>query len=82
MPNRLTVMRLLRSYIVRIEGQTFAPRSGEEGVHIVDADSARFGQFDDVHIAGLVEAEWPDRARQNIFYSPAVLRELGWPGEV
>jgi RecB family exonuclease len=65
-----------------IEGQTFAPRSGEEGVHIVDADSARFGQFDDVHIAGLVEAEWPDRARQNIFYSPAVLRELGWPGEV
>ena len=65
-----------------IEGQTFAPRSGEGGVHIVDADSARFGQFDDVHIAGLVEAEWPDRARQNIFYSPAVLRELGWPGEV
>jgi RecB family exonuclease len=65
-----------------IEGQTFAPRSGQEGVHIVDADSARFGKFDDVHIAGLVETEWPDRARQNIFYSPAVLRELGWPGEV
>ncbi len=65
-----------------IEGQTFAPRTGEEGVHIVDADSARFGQFDDVHIAGLVEAEWPDRARRNIFYSPAVLRELGWPSEV
>jgi RecB family exonuclease len=65
-----------------IEGQTFAPRSGQDGLHIVDADSARFGQFDDVHIAGLVEAEWPDRARQNIFYSPAVLRELGWPGEV
>jgi RecB family exonuclease len=64
-----------------IEGQTFAPRSGDEGVHVVDADSARFGRFDHVHIAGLVEAEWPDRARQNIFYSPAVLRELGWPGE-
>jgi ATP-dependent helicase/nuclease subunit B len=64
-----------------IEGQTFAPRAGDEGVHIVDADSARFGRFDAVHIAGLVEAEWPDRARQNIFYSPAVLRELGWPGE-
>jgi ATP-dependent helicase/nuclease subunit B len=64
-----------------IEGQTFAPRAGEEGVHIVDADSARFGRFDYVHIAGLVEAEWPDRARQNIFYSAAVLRELGWPGE-
>lgn len=65
-----------------IEAQTFAPRTGEAGIHIVDADSARFGQFDDVHIAGLVETEWPDRARQNIFYSPAVLRELGWPGEV
>jgi RecB family exonuclease len=64
-----------------IEGQTFAPRSGDDGVHVVDADSARFGRFDHVHIAGLVEAEWPDRARQNIFYSPAVLRELGWPGE-
>jgi RecB family exonuclease len=64
-----------------IEGQTFAPRAGDDGVHIVDADSARFGQFEYVHIAGLVETEWPDRARQNIFYSPAVLRELGWPGE-
>jgi RecB family exonuclease len=64
-----------------IEGQTFAPRDGDEGVHIVDADSARFGQFEYAHIAGLVETEWPDRARQNIFYSPAVLRELGWPGE-
>jgi RecB family exonuclease len=64
-----------------IEGQTFAPRAGDEGVHIVDADSARFGQFEHVHIAGLVETEWPDRPRQNIFYSPVVLRELGWPGE-
>ena len=64
-----------------IEGQTFAPRTGEEGVHLIDADSARFGRFDYVHIAGLVEDEWPDRARRNIFYSPAVLRELGWPAE-
>jgi ATP-dependent helicase/nuclease subunit B len=48
-------------------------------VHLVDADSARFGRFEHVHIAGLVENEWPDRARRNIFYSPAVLRELGWP---
>ncbi len=64
-----------------IEGQTFAPQSGDEGVHLVDADSARFGRFEHVHIAGLVENEWPDRARRNIFYSPAVLRELGWPAE-
>jgi RecB family exonuclease len=64
-----------------IEGQTFAPRTGDEGIHLVDADSARFGRFDYVHIAGIVEDEWPDRARRNIFYSAAVLRELGWPAE-
>jgi RecB family exonuclease len=64
-----------------IEGQTFAPRTGHNGVHLVDADSARFGRFEHVHIAGLVEDEWPDRARRNIFFSPGVLRELGWPAE-
>ena len=72
------VAALLRRWI---EGQTFAPRTGDDGVHLVDADSARFGRFEYVHIAGLVEDEWPDRARRNIFYSPAVLRELGWPAE-
>jgi len=64
-----------------IEGQTFAPRNGDSGVHLVDADSARFGRFDHVHIAGVVDNEWPDRSRRNIFYSVAVLRELGWPEE-
>ena len=64
-----------------IEGQTFAPRTGDDGVHVIDADSVRFGEFAHVHIAGLVENEWPDRARRNIFYSPSVLRELGWPAE-
>ena len=69
---------LLRRWI---EGQTFAPRSGERGVHVVDAESARFGAFDLVQIAGLVEGEWPDRPRRNIFYSTSILRELGWPAE-
>ena len=64
-----------------LEGQTFAPLIGDDGLHVVDADSARFGEFAHVHIAGLVEDEWPDRARRNIFYSPSVLRELGWPVE-
>ncbi len=64
-----------------IEGQTFAPQAGDDGVHLVDADSARFGQFEHVHIAGLVENEWPDRAKRSIFYSTSVLRELGWPVE-
>jgi RecB family exonuclease len=72
------VAALLRRWI---EGQTFAPRTGESGVHLVDAESARYGSFDLVQIAGLIEGEWPDRPRRNIFYSPSVLRELGWPGE-
>lgn len=62
-----------------IEAQTFAPRTGEAGVHLLDSASARFGEFDEVQLAGLVEGEWPDLARRSIFYSASVLRELGWP---
>lgn len=61
--------------------QTFAPRAGDSGVHLVDAWSARFGDFDEVQLAGLVDGEWPEPARRNIFYSSSILRELGWPSE-
>jgi RecB family exonuclease len=61
-----------------IEGQTFAPRAGEEGVHLLDAESARYGDFDEVQLGGLIETEWPERPQRSIFYSPGVLRELGW----
>jgi RecB family exonuclease len=64
-----------------IEDHTFAPRTGDSGVHLVDADSARFGEFDIVQLAGLVDGEWSDRPRRNIFYSTAILRDLGWPAE-
>jgi len=64
-----------------IEGHTFTPQSGDGGVHVVDAESARFGDFDLVQVAGLVEREWPESPRRNIFYPPAVLRELGWSSE-
>jgi len=64
-----------------IETQTFAPHTGEGGVHVLDCASARFGDFDDVQLAGLVEGEWPDHTRRSIFYSPSVLRELGWPSD-
>ena len=64
-----------------IEVQTFAPRAGESGAHLVDAWSARFGDFDEAHLAGLVDGEWPEPARRNIFYSASILRELGWPAE-
>ncbi|HZI79593.1 MAG TPA: PD-(D/E)XK nuclease family protein [Vicinamibacterales bacterium] len=64
-----------------IEAQTFSPRTGEAGVHLLDSASARFGEFDEVQLAGLVEGEWPDPSRRSIFYSNSVLRELGWPSE-
>ena len=64
-----------------IEVQTFAPRAGDSGVHLVDAWSARFGDFDEAHLAGVVDGEWPEPARRNIFYSSSILRELGWPAE-
>jgi len=72
----------VRALIKRwLDAQTFAPREGNAGVHVVDAASARFGDFDLVQLAGLVEGEWPDASRRSIFYSTAVLRELGWPAE-
>ena len=64
-----------------IDGQTFAPHAGEAGVHIVDAASAPFGRFEHVHLAGLVDGEWPGRSPHTILYSSSVLRDLGWPAE-
>jgi RecB family exonuclease len=64
-----------------IESQTFTPRTGAIGVHLVDANAARYGRFDDVHLAGLVEGEWPERFRRNLFYSPFLLSRLGWPDD-
>ena len=72
------VAALLRRWI---GGQTFAPRTGTSGVHVLDSASARFGSFEHMHLAGLVDGEWPERPRRNIFYSTAILRELGWPSE-
>lgn len=64
-----------------IERQTFTPRRGSTGVHLVDAVAARFGEFDHVHVVGLVDAEWPERQRRSIFYTSSLLKDLGWPGE-
>jgi hypothetical protein len=73
-----TVAALVRRWI---GSHTFAPRTGDAGVHLVDAESAKFGDFDAVQLAGLVDGEWPERPRRNIFYSGGILRDLGWPAE-
>ena len=44
--------------------------SAATGVHLVDDQAARYGDFDDMTIVGLIENEWPDRPRRNIFYPP------------
>jgi RecB family exonuclease len=64
-----------------IEEETFDPRAGEAGIHLLDAQAVRFGEFESITIVGLIEGEWPDRPRRNIFYSPGVLASLGWPSE-
>jgi len=64
-----------------IEQQTFAPRDGDTGVQVLDADSARFGEFDTIHLVGLTQQEWPESASQSIFYPSAMLRDLHWPDD-
>jgi RecB family exonuclease len=74
----------LRSIIHRsLEGQTFGADRPERqvGLQLLDEQAARYGDFDDITIVGLVDGEWPERPRRNIFYSPGLLRALGWPSE-
>jgi RecB family exonuclease len=56
--------------------QTFAMQSGGPGLQIVDAQAARYGDFDDVQIVGLVDGEWPERVRRNVLYPSSLLALL------
>jgi inactivated superfamily I helicase len=62
-----------------IEQQTFAPREGGTGVQLLDADSARFGEFDTIHLVGLTQQEWPESVARSIFYPASMLQDLHWP---
>ena len=66
-----------------IEEQTFDPAGADTagGLHLVDDQAVRYGDFDDVAIVGMVDTDWPQRPRRNIFYPPSLLRSLGWPSE-
>ena len=64
-----------------IEDHTFPADTPDRGVHLVDDQAVRYGQFDDVAIVGLIEADWPEAPRRNIFYPPGLLKALGWPPE-
>ena len=66
----------------RVEDETFVPTpSAEDGVHLLDDQAARYGEFDDVSIVGVIDADWPERPRRNVFYPPSLLKSLGWPSE-
>ncbi|MGE3274744.1 MAG: PD-(D/E)XK nuclease family protein [Vicinamibacterales bacterium] len=56
--------------------QTFASFTGTPGVHIIEAQAARFGEFDDVQLLGLVEGDWPERARRSVLYPASLLALL------
>jgi RecB family exonuclease len=64
-----------------IEEQTFEPEPADRGVHLLDDQAARYADFDDIAIVGVVEPDWPERTRRNIFYPPSLLKSLGWPSE-
>lgn len=56
--------------------QTFAQHRPQGGVRILDAQAARFADLDEVQILGLVEGEWPERARRNVFYPRSLIAQL------
>jgi len=56
--------------------QTFALDTSPGGIRILDAQSARFADLDDVQILGLVEGEWPERQRRNVFYPRSLVAQL------
>ncbi len=65
-----------------IEDQTFVPSPEDgSGIHLLDDRAIRYGDFDDLTIVGVVDQDWPERPRRNIFYPPALLKSLGWPSE-
>ncbi len=70
------LMALLRRWI---EARTFTPRVGEAGVHLLDADAARFADVAHVWVLGAVDGDWPAPGRRDIFYPPALLADLDWP---
>jgi len=61
--------------------ETFPVESSANGVCLLDDQAARYGDFDDVTVVGLIETEWPERPRRNIFYPPTLLKSLGWASE-
>src|SRR5262249_39153303 len=63
-----------------IEEHTFDSEASG-GIQLLDDQAARYGDFDDLAIVGLVETDWPEKPRRNVFYPPSLLKSLGGPSE-
>ena len=71
-----TIVDVSGAFRRRLGAQTFSLRTGTAGLQILDPHAARYGDFDDLQLMGLVDGEWPERERRNIFFPPALLAEL------
>ncbi|MBA2302263.1 MAG: PD-(D/E)XK nuclease family protein [Acidobacteria bacterium] len=75
----LEIVELAGSVRRWIESQTFSPRTGLEGIRLLDAASAPYSDLDEIRIVGLVDRDWPEPGNRSIFYPMSILSNLGWP---
>jgi RecB family exonuclease len=75
----LPIDRLIGAVRRWIDAQTFSPRTGSSGALLLDTPAAAYADVDEVWLVGLVESDWPERGRNNIFYPSNLLAQLGWP---
>jgi RecB family exonuclease len=80
-PGRLSIAQLSGAVRRWIDGQTFSPRLGDEGVTLLDAAAVPYADLDELHIVGLSETDWPERSTRSIFYPQSLLAQLGWPND-
>lgn len=78
---RIDIVELSGTVRRWIEAQTFSPRTGVEGVRLLDAASAPYAEVDELRLLGLVERDWPEPSRRSIFYPASILSSLGWPAD-
>lgn len=64
-----------------IEAQTYSPRTGTNGLLLLDAAAAAYADVDDMRLVGLVDSDWPEKSHRSIFYPAQLLAQLGWPPE-
>jgi RecB family exonuclease len=64
-----------------IEEQTCENESVEGELLLLDDKAARYRDVEYLTIVGIVENDWPERPKRNIFYPQQILKALGWPSE-